>query len=173
MARARPHEATQARRTGRGSGTGEVSAAPRPTRRPAARRAGVRPAAYFAELADLLATEGYRDLKGLTLLFWATGSWWIPLLLIPGVWRYLIRRFPFQSDPLYWGMMFPLGMYTVCTDELVTAMNLPFLIVIAQFFLCVTLLAWVATFISSLTQDLVPTFTATIRSGSVSPRRAS
>ena len=103
MARARPHEATQARRTGRGSGTGELSAAPRPTRRPAARRAGVRSAAYFAELANLLATEGYRDLdlKGLTLLFWATGSWWIPLLLIPGVWRYLIRRFPFQYDPLY------------------------------------------------------------------------
>src|SRR5579875_2785644 len=29
--------------------------------------------------------------KGLTLFFWAIGSWWIPMLVVLGVWRYLIR----------------------------------------------------------------------------------
>ncbi|MGH9350900.1 MAG: hypothetical protein ACRD2G_01855 [Terriglobia bacterium] len=36
---------------------------------------------------DPLLRELMPFLKGLTLLFWTTGSWWIPLLLILGVWR--------------------------------------------------------------------------------------
>ena len=27
--------------------------------------------------------------KGFTVLYWATGTWWIPMLLLLGVWRYL------------------------------------------------------------------------------------
>src|SRR5215211_6435053 len=45
-------------------------------------------------------------LKGMTLLFWATATWWIPVLVILGIWRHLIRRFPFRYDPLYWGAVF-------------------------------------------------------------------
>ncbi|MBS1252690.1 MAG: putative membrane protein [Anaerolineales bacterium] len=33
-------------------------------------------------------------LKGFTLFFWATGTWWIPLLFILGAWRHLYKRFP-------------------------------------------------------------------------------
>ncbi len=101
-------------------------------------------------------------LKGLTLLFWATGSWWIPLLLILGVWRYLIKRFPFEYDPLYWGMVFPIGMYTVCTDELASVMNLPFLRPIPDSFMYLSLFAWVATFLAWLSQALLPTCIAMI-----------
>jgi tellurite resistance protein TehA-like permease len=107
-------------------------------------------------------------LKGLTLLFWATGSWWIPLLLILGIWRYVIKRFPFEYDPLYWGMVFPIGMYTVCTDELASVMNLPFLRPIPNVFIYLSLLAWTATFISWLVQALLPTCIAMVstRTGS-------
>ncbi len=101
-------------------------------------------------------------LKGLTLLFWATGSWWIPLLLILGLWRYAIRRFPFEYDPLYWGMVFPLGMYSVCTDELTSVMHLPFLRPIAYCFLYLSCLAWAATFVSWLGQALLPACAAVI-----------
>ncbi|MBI2566795.1 MAG: tellurite resistance/C4-dicarboxylate transporter family protein [Candidatus Schekmanbacteria bacterium] len=52
---------------------------------------------------------------GLTLLYWATATWWIPMLLALGIWRHAVRRVPFTYDPLYWGLVFPLGMYSVCT----------------------------------------------------------
>jgi tellurite resistance protein TehA-like permease len=41
--------------------------------------------------------------KGCTLVFWAVATWWIPMLLVLGVWRYLIRGVPLAYDPLYWG----------------------------------------------------------------------
>jgi hypothetical protein len=33
-------------------------------------------------------------LKGFTLFFWSAGTWWIPLLLILGIWRHLYMRRP-------------------------------------------------------------------------------
>jgi len=40
--------------------------------------------------------------RGLTLMFWATATWWIPMLVILGVWRHVYRRFPLVHDPLNW-----------------------------------------------------------------------
>lgn len=65
--------------------------------------------------------------RGATLLFWATATWWIPMLLILGVWRHLIKKFPLRYDPLYWGAVFPLGMYSVATARMNAAMELPIL----------------------------------------------
>ncbi|MCZ7687660.1 MAG: hypothetical protein M5U28_56535 [Sandaracinaceae bacterium] len=42
-------------------------------------------------------------IKGVTLAFWATATWWIPMLLLLGAWRYAVRRVRFAYDPLYWG----------------------------------------------------------------------
>jgi tellurite resistance protein TehA-like permease len=105
-------------------------------------------------------------LKGFTIFFWAAGTWWIPMLIILGVWRHLYRGFPLSYDPSYWSAVFPLGMYTVCTFEMARAMNLDFLLPIADVFVYVALLAWATTFvglIKSLVRSAFPG-TAPIRS---------
>ena len=82
-------------------------------------------------------------IRGVTLLWWATATWWIPMLLILGIWRHGYRRFPLRYDPLYWGAVFPLGMYTASTVRISEAIDAPYLAVIADAFVFVALVAWI------------------------------
>ena len=91
-------------------------------------------------------------LKGFTVFYWATGTWWIPMLLLLGVWRYVYKRFPLRYDPLYWGAVFPLGMYAASTHEMAQAMGLGFLTVVGQVFLYASMAAWTAAFVGLLRQ---------------------
>ena len=85
-------------------------------------------------------------LKGFTAFFWATATWWIPMLVTLAIWRHVYKRLPLRYDPLYWGAVFPLGMYTVSTHQLGQALDLPFLAWIPHYFIYLALGAWIATF---------------------------
>jgi tellurite resistance protein TehA-like permease len=93
-------------------------------------------------------------LKGFTVFYWATGTWWIPMLAVLAVWRYIYKRFPLRYDPLYWGAVFPLGMYAASTHQMAHAMDLPFLGWLAPTFLVISLVAWSAAFVGLLRQLL-------------------
>jgi tellurite resistance protein TehA-like permease len=84
-------------------------------------------------------------LKGLTLMFWATATWWLPLLLMLGAWRHGVKGYPLTYDHGYWGAVFPLGMYAVCTLRLAREFGLSFLAPLGEVFAWVSLVAWAAT----------------------------
>jgi tellurite resistance protein TehA-like permease len=96
-------------------------------------------------------------LEGFTVFYWATGTWWIPMIAILAVWRYGVRRLPLTYDPLYWGAVFPLGMYAVATFKMADAMPLGFLDFIPDVFFWIALAAWILAFtglVGSLSKTL-------------------
>ena len=84
-------------------------------------------------------------ITGFTLFFWATGTWWIPLLVIVGFWRHVVERVPITYDPQYWSLVFPLGMYSVATFMFANATGMPFLLIIPRIAVYIAMLAWLIT----------------------------
>ncbi|MGH7505469.1 MAG: tellurite resistance/C4-dicarboxylate transporter family protein [Longimicrobiales bacterium] len=85
-------------------------------------------------------------LRAFTLLFWATATWWIPLLILLGAWRHIGRRVPLRYDFQYWSMVFPLGMYAVATFRLGEALGWPFLEPVPILFGYLAIVAWIFAF---------------------------
>jgi tellurite resistance protein TehA-like permease len=81
-------------------------------------------------------------LAGFTLFLWATGTWWIPLLVAVFAWRHLHQRVPIRYDPQYWSLVFPLGMYSVATHAYAKGTGLAFLDPLARIAGDVSLIAW-------------------------------
>ncbi|MCL6550781.1 MAG: tellurite resistance/C4-dicarboxylate transporter family protein [Acidothermus cellulolyticus] len=53
-----------------------------------------------------------------SVVFWSFGSWLIPLLLAGGWWRHSGHRMPLRYEAGIWGIVFPLGMYSVASYDL-------------------------------------------------------
>jgi len=83
-------------------------------------------------------------LEGFTVLCWATGTAWIPLLVILTVWR--VRHVPLRYETEQWAAVFPLGMYTAATFEMAKALSLGFLDIVPHIFFWIALAAWLVTF---------------------------
>lgn len=89
-------------------------------------------------------------IKGTTLLCWATASFWIPMLFLFGIWRHVFKGYTFAYTAAFWGMVFPMGMYTACTATLSHALNFAWLMVVPRWFIWIAVIAWTATFVGML-----------------------
>ena len=82
-------------------------------------------------------------LIGLSVVLWAFGTWWIPLLVLLGLWRYVVRGYSRAYEPRLWSVVFPLGMYTVASVTLGRAAGLGFMVSVARVWVWVGVAAWV------------------------------
>jgi tellurite resistance protein TehA-like permease len=94
-------------------------------------------------LAFLTSMRPFID--GVTLMIWAWATWWIPLLVIFGVWKHGVHRVPLTYTPLLWSMVFPLGMYSLATARLSLAADFPLLHSGARGMMWLALAVWVVT----------------------------
>ncbi len=103
---------------------------------------GARILALPAELPIMRATGAV--VAGLTYLLWAFGTWWIPLLVVFGVWRHVIRGEHLRYEAGLWSMVFPLGMYAVASILYGQTEQLSFMVWIGRVEVWVALAAWAA-----------------------------
>lgn len=93
----------------------------------------------------LHAVEPFLD--GVTLALWAWATWWIPLLVLLGIWKHVIHGVPIAYSTKLWSIVFPLGMYTVATLRLSRITDVPILASWSLITVWIAFAAWVATFI--------------------------
>jgi tellurite resistance protein TehA-like permease len=84
-------------------------------------------------------------IDGVTLIMWAWATWWIPLLLLFGVWKHGVCRVPLTYTPMFWSLVFPLGMYALASLRLSLAADFPPLGTISLAMAWLALAAWAAT----------------------------
>jgi tellurite resistance protein TehA-like permease len=93
--------------------------------------------------ASALVTDLRPFLIGLSVVLWAFGTWWIPLVVLFGIWRYVVRGYSRAYEPRLWNVVFPLGMYTVASYALGQDGGLSFMVSIARVWVWVGVAAWV------------------------------
>jgi tellurite resistance protein TehA-like permease len=84
-------------------------------------------------------------INGVTLIMWAWGTWWIPLLILFGIWKHGICRVALTYTPMFWSLVFPLGMYALASLRLSLAADFSPLQLVARAMVWVALAAWIAT----------------------------
>jgi tellurite resistance protein TehA-like permease len=94
------------------------------------------------ELPIVLATSAV--VSGLTYVLWAFGAWWVPLLVIFGVWRHLVNREPVRYEAGLWSIVFPLGMYSVASMLFGRVARLPLLVSVGDVGTWIAGIAWLA-----------------------------
>lgn len=89
-----------------------------------------------------LLTAVHEFVAGAAVVLWAFGSWFIPALILFGLWRYFVRRYPWSYEPKLWSVVFPLGMYAVASVTLGRAIDFDFMQQLAAVWVWVGVAAW-------------------------------
>lgn len=81
-------------------------------------------------------------IDGITMMIWAWGTWWIPMLALFSIWKHVVNRLPLSYEPVMWSFVFPLGMYSVASGRLGLAAEFAPLQWISHMMIWVALIAW-------------------------------
>lgn len=84
-------------------------------------------------------------IEGVVVLAWATATFWLPIMVVMGVWRHVVRRIPLAYHPAMWAMVFPIGMYGASTYRMISVADLGAFDFLPTATLVVALIAWTAT----------------------------
>jgi tellurite resistance protein TehA-like permease len=84
-------------------------------------------------------------IDSVTLIMWAWATWWIPLLVVFGVWTHGVHRLPLTYTPLFWSLVFPLGMYALASLRLSHAADMTLLAALSRMMVWIALAAWLLT----------------------------
>lgn len=77
-------------------------------------------------------------------MLWVWGTWWIPFLVLIGIWKYVVFRERVAYDPGLWSIVFPLGMYTVACETMGRIAGLQLVQGLVTPFLWIAVAAWCA-----------------------------
>jgi tellurite resistance protein TehA-like permease len=90
----------------------------------------------------------------ISIMLWTWATWWIPLLVIIGVWKHGYNKVPLVYEPMQWSIVFPLGMYAVATNNLALSGEFKPLLYLSSAMMWVALLSWFALMIFLLNSFL-------------------
>ncbi|MDA8370334.1 MAG: tellurite resistance/C4-dicarboxylate transporter family protein [Nocardiopsaceae bacterium] len=107
---------------------------------------------------------------GLAVVFWAFGTWLIPLLAVFTIWQYVLRRVHLEYLPQLWSIVFPLGMYAAAGMALGRVAGLPIIEGIGRAWVWVAFAAWGLVFAAMLAALLRPFLGRMGRSAAVAGR---
>ncbi len=112
-------------------------------------------AAAITTLAASMLTSAFQSSSpwpGLVPMFkllaasaWVAGIWWIPIVFIVGLWKH--RYMPLRYQSGYWSLVFPLGMYTLCTWHLGRLFDVPIVHQVPHYFIWLAWGAWGAAYV--------------------------
>ena len=97
--------------------------------------------------ADPLTAGLTQLIEAASVLFWASATWWIPLLVTLLIWRHIGHGIRPSFGLEYWSIVFPLGMYTAATWALSGQTGAEFLAVIPRVCIWIALASWLAGFV--------------------------
>jgi len=107
--------------------------------------------ARIVQMADAPMVNATRGLvAGTSVVFWAFGTWLIPVLVAAGWWRHVTHQVPLRYEATLWSIVFPLGMYAVAGHYLGAADRLPIVQVIGENEAWIALTVWALTFVAMI-----------------------
>lgn len=81
---------------------------------------------------------------GACYVLWAMGMWLIPLLVLFGIWRHGVRRFPLRYETSLWSIVFPLGMFSAATIFFGRNEDIPVMVRTGEVGVWIAAAAWAA-----------------------------